>query len=349
MTITGKSVSLILIVCISLVLRSESAVIGTNEKQTDLDQSSARVVHGVPVTDKNEYPFVVDLSQHEVAISSTRFCTGTLITPEIVLTAAHCVLNEGYTSPVYATVGRIELEDKHSNNKHAQTFRTIASMAHPDYAGIGSPNDIAIMLLNQTSDAPTVSLAETSPEKDDVAWVVGYGIQMLGTVEQSAQPIEVLSGRLQKTALRIQERAYCDVPGGQLKTPEGMLCTSGVKEGSSACRGDSGGGLFLQLQGETNREPETIQVGVVSYGDSKCASEESGVFTDVASNVEWVAKSVKKLRKVLYPEKNEAEPQTPVTSQGDDSSSETTQNSEEGKQNSMSLIPILPSTNKSNM
>lgn len=251
--------------CTSLLLCSESAVVGKNEKGADLDQSSARVVHGVPVTDKNEYPFVVDLSQHEVAISSTRFCTGTLITPEIVLTAAHCVLNEGYTSPVYATVGRIELEDKHSNNNHAQTFRTLASMAHPDYAGIGSPNDIALMLLNQTTDAPTVSLAETSPKKDDIAWVVGYGIQMLGTIEQSAQPVEVLSGRLQKTALRIQERAFCDVPGGQLKTAEGMLCTSGVKEGSSACRGDSGGGLFLQLHGDGNREPETVQVGVVSF------------------------------------------------------------------------------------
>ncbi|CAN8063578.1 unnamed protein product [Agarophyton chilense] len=300
--------STIAIFTASLLLLSESAVVAKEGNDSNLDSASSRVIHGDPVTDKNEYPFVVDLSRHDVAISSSRFCTGTLVTPDIVLTAAHCVLNDGYDSPTFATIGRIELEDKHSQNEHAQTFRTIASIAHPEYTGLGSPNDVALVLLNESSSAPIVKLADSSPKKDDVAWVVGYGIQMLGTVEKSAQPVEVLSGRLQKTALRIQEKSFCDGPEGRWKTADGMLCTAGVKEGSSACRGDSGGGLFL-LERTSEKEREAVQVGVVSYGDAQCASEESGVFTDVASNLEWIKASAEKLQAAFFPGQPAAQPQ----------------------------------------
>ncbi|KAI0562721.1 Trypsin [Gracilaria domingensis] len=301
----------------SLLLLSESAVVSNQQNDSQLDHASSRVIHGVPVTDQKEYPFVVDLSRHDMAISSSRFCTGTLVTPDIVLTAAHCVLNDGYDSPVFATIGRIELEDKHSRNEHAQTFRTIASIAHPEYTGLGSPNDVALVLLNESSSAPTVKLADSAPKKDDVAWVVGYGIQMLGTVEKSAQPVEVLSGRLQKTALRIEEKSFCDGPQGQWKTADGMICTAGVKEGSSACRGDSGGGLFL-LEQTAENEREAVQVGVVSYGDAKCASEESGVFTDVASNLDWIKASAEKLQVAFFPDQTESQPQETPTEEPKD-------------------------------
>lgn len=271
----------------------------------DLTGSTSRVVNGIPVTDITEYPFVVDLSAHAVEISSSRFCTGTLIRSNVVLTAAHCVLNDGYSHPVYATVGRIELNDKHMENGRAKTFRTKASIVHPEYQGLGFPKDIAVMLLNESSKAPTVRLSTKSPRENDETWVVGYGVQKLGTLEESGQPVAILSGRLQKTALLIKKKTFCDIPEAHLRTQEGMLCTAGVKEGSSACRGDSGGGLFLhqKMQNEGKQGPsskETTQVGVVSYGDSKCMSEDSGVFTDVASVKDWADLAVSRLQSAFH-------------------------------------------------
>ena len=261
---------------------------------TDIKSSAARVVNGQPVIDKAEYPFVVDLSTHDRAVSSTRFCTGTLVDDYVILTAAHCVLNDGYEKPVFATVGRIELSDNHTDNEHTQTFRTVASIVHPEYRGIGSPNDVAVMLLDGKCDLPKVTLATQSPGKAQEAWVVGYGIQKLGTVQ--GRPVEVLSGRLQKTALKIMEPDFCSDESLGFKTAPGMLCTAGVKEGSSACRGDSGGGLFVRGgNGMT-------QVGIVSYGDAKCASEESGVFTDVSAVHDWVIDSLQRLKDAFKPE-----------------------------------------------
>lgn len=270
---------------------------GSNEKADDDEytKKTARIVNGQPVLNNGEFPFVVDISMSDEAISSTRFCTGTLIKNDTVLTAAHCVINDGYTSSVFATVGRVELDDNHADNEPSMTFRTIASMVHPEYEGIGSPKDVAVLLLNESCDAPTVKLAERTPGSGEEAWVVGYGIQRIGTLEEVAQPVEILSGRLQKTKLQIVSRSDCDVPQAELHTKEGLLCTKGVKLGASACMGDSGGGLFMK------RHEMVKQVGIVSYGDSQCASEESGVFTDIAHVREWIEYAVDRMRKALGP------------------------------------------------
>ena len=279
----------------------------SDSKSLDLEKSSLRVINGVPVIHKNEYPFVVDLHMDEYAISSSRFCTGTLIAKDLVLTAAHCVLNVAAVRPVFATIGRIELQDDHQDNENAKTFRTIASIAHPSYDGIGSPNDVALILLNDTSNVPIVKLAQTTPDINQQAWVVGYGIKAIGTAETTGRPIEVLSRRLQKTALRIMHNSFCDQPGSGLKTASGLLCTAGVKEGSSACKGDSGGGLFLHhtnhnttKENDHNDDIFTMQVGIVSYGDSQCASEDGGVFTDVSSVTDWISAASSKLKKAFH-------------------------------------------------
>ena len=63
---------------------------GLKDGKEDLDlDPTSRVIHGTPVTSKTEYEFVVDLAKDPDHISSSRFCTGTLIRPDIVLTAAH--------------------------------------------------------------------------------------------------------------------------------------------------------------------------------------------------------------------------------------------------------------------
>lgn len=270
---------------------------GGSSRSMDIETSSTRVINGQPVTDKNEYPFIVDLSTNNVAISSTRFCTGTLIDSDVILTAAHCVLNDGYQTPVYATIGRIELSDDHKDNEKAETFRAIASIVHPKYQGIGSPNDAAVMLLDGKSHAPKVQLAIKSPTENEKAWVVGYGVQKLGTAAGTAQSVEVLSGRLQKTVLKVKAPMFCSKPESGLLTPVGMICTAGVKEGSSACHGDSGGGLFSNHSLVSRRK----QIGIVSYGDSHCASEDSGVFTDISSVREWIKTSAKKLQEAFRP------------------------------------------------
>lgn len=279
---------------VAIIGFSTGAVLKQDKGRTprDLPAPASRVVNGEDVTDKKEFEFVVDLSMDRNRVSSTRYCTGTLIRPNIVLTAAHCVLHNGELGETtYATVGSVVLADAEEGKAPSQSFRAVAGYVHPEYEGLGSPNDVALLLLDGVSHVPTVKLAQMSPAENTKTWIVGYGILAIGTVEASAQAVTVMPRKLQKTALRIKKRNFCDIPDS-LQTPPGMLCTAGVKEGSSACRGDSGGGLFADVDGKKE------QVGIVSYGDAQCMSEDSGVFTDVASVREWIDHGAERLQKL---------------------------------------------------
>ena len=265
------------------------------ENANETLENSIRITNGVPVEDANEYPFVVDLSHDAQDISASRFCTGTLIKENVVLTAAHCILNSNenrLSKGIFATIGRTNLNNTHDDNAKAKTFRATVGCVHPEYESIGSPSDVALLLLDGRSSAKSAELGNHSVEVGTETWVVGYGIQNFGTIERVGESIAVFSQRLQKTVLRVEERSFCNSQSGDLKTPPGMLCTSGKEPGSSACRGDSGGGLFtVSPENSTDR----IQVGIVSYGDSQCFSQESGVFTDVAAVRPWIEREVKRL------------------------------------------------------
>lgn len=292
-------------------LKKEVATSGNDSStaSVDIDQAMSRVVHGEAVKSAADWQFVVDLSQAKDAVSKSRFCTGTLIRDNVVLTAAHCVLNNGDMGDgTFATAGRINLQDEHSDNSGSETIRAVAAVAHPEYAGLGSSKDVALLLLESSTKKNIVKLADVTPDEGTETTVVGYGLSVLGTVEATHNRVEVLPSKLQMTKLRIEKRAFCDesrpgisVPMTQEEqsspvTAEGMLCTSGVKHGSSACRGDSGGGLFALRKKDGKKE--AVQVGIVSYGDAQCMSEDSGIFTDVASVRDWIDHTANRLSNI---------------------------------------------------
>lgn len=275
------------------------AVLHRNKNKTVAGKltPAARVIHGEPVVHKADWEFVVDLHKSPNFVSKSRFCTGTLIRKNIVLTAAHCVLNDGEMGEgTFATMGRINLLDGHKDNREAESLRAVAAIAHPAYSGLGSRADVALLLLEGTSTKSRIKLANRSPAPGTNTTIVGYGLKAVGTLEATHRVIEVLPDRMQKTKLKIEQRSFCDAPGS-MRTATGMLCTSGLHRGSSACRGDSGGGLFLD---SPNAAIPKTQVGIVSYGDAMCMSEDAGVFTDVASVRGWIDETIERLVALHY-------------------------------------------------
>lgn len=63
------------------------------------------------------------------------------------------------------------------------------------------------------------------------------------------------------------------------------MCASNLVEGSDACQGDSGGPIFQQ------RDGFSIILGVVSFGVS-CGTELPGVYTRIASYIDWIESNV---------------------------------------------------------
>jgi hypothetical protein len=218
------------------------------------------VVNGTPV-DRATVPWYVNVGG----------CGGTLVAPDRVLTAAHCVarLTPEQLGPV-AVSG---------------VTRTPTGIAlHPNWRARNGDNfldDVAIVGLDQPMpDVPIVTLGGTDPGQDRI---LGQGRPFApGTGHSEAS---MYDSTLRTADLRTIGDRECAALFKTYKNPSGekfdprMLCAiddDGLEPLYSGCFGDSGGPLW------TGASEAPVQLGVVSWGGNCGADHRPSVFADVA-------------------------------------------------------------------
>ena len=219
---------------------------------------TARIVGGF-VADSEDNPFQVGLLTKSIADNfQAQFCGGTLIKPNIVVTAAHC--SDFITADqVQVLTGTRRLDG--SGDRHDVSRIAI----HPDWNEFTFDNDVAVWELS--SNATGIELAELATSDgavgDDLL-ASGWGT----LTEGGSRPID-----LHAVEVPLVERSNCnDANSYNGDITENMICAGFNAGEKDSCQGDSGGPLTRG----------NVLTGITSFGVGCARPNLFGVYTRVS-------------------------------------------------------------------
>lgn len=250
-------------------------------------QVQARVIGGSNAADQ-EFPWIVLLHQKAFSDPGDQqfICGGSLIAPEWIVTASHCVSETSgsaeHNPPLSFTPSSLYVTFGSNSSISGRQKREIADIVLTT-TGYAFNNDIALIRLARpiTSVAP-VSLV--TPDMLDIAMTTGtaatagWGATNFGVEQLRAG---VYPERLQRADLTLFSDAQCLAALGINYLADRFVCAAVLAsdaQGTGAkdsCYGDSGGPLVVSISGEQKL------LGIVS-GGYMCGSDKyPGIYSEV--------------------------------------------------------------------
>lgn len=244
---------------------------------------ASAIVFGEP--DGDDHPNVGSMVLHVPGEGLFQWCSGTLISETVFLTAGHC------TAPVDSVLASIPgaemLVTFDPTISEGGTFYTGTWHTHPDFdsGGLSDAFDVGVIVLDQSpgiepASLPTAYLLDELKDskvlKNTRFTVVGYGTVRETNTTGPHGFLDNLDRNRAEQGFNALTKAWLYLPMNQTTGDGGT------------CYGDSGGPHFIHLDGvETD-----IVVSLTSLGDIPCVASDKTYRVDTDSARSFLAQFV---------------------------------------------------------
>jgi secreted trypsin-like serine protease len=243
------------------------------------------IVFGEEIIDSSvTYPWVASIWYAEPGSEYYYpICTGSLITTDVVMTAAHCLFSSG---TYYVQMGSDIIDPVN----YSTFYEIDAVWKNPRYSGKTYVNDMGLLRLSvpQTKVAPMPYATKAdlkAVNKVKNFEILGWGINQDG--EDATY--------LRYTKVSEQSRAARSLYPAKYYNQNTMIAAGRYinreKVYTGACNGDSGGPLIATIKGVKK------VVGITSWGKKGCNTKAPTVFSNVAYYDQDIAKGMATLQR----------------------------------------------------
>jgi hypothetical protein len=229
------------------------------------------ILYGQP--DEGEHPYVGVVRFFDEEGNYLWRCSGTLISPTVVLTAGHCTFGTASAEVWFSETAPSTAEVLSGDYIRGIAGETYTHPDYDDFATFPNTSDVGIVVLDRRvrldsyGSLPTVDLVE-SLYKHELFTIVGYGLQ-------DVQPVQVADvRRIKATTMLISlQSGYSAGFNLQLSSNKGQPHQGGL------CFGDSGGPVLYG----------TTIVAVTSFGiNANCAGAGYAYRIDQPHVLSWI-------------------------------------------------------------